>query len=376
MPFYVLLVDELTGGELDVKAEPYELIEARNIGIENFKRVAFRFNILELNTNVKPSFIKFLIRERSLDRILYLDPDILVKSSLLPVFDALENDQILLTPHCTSPIQMDGLRPNEQDFLSAGVFNLGFVGVKNTPDSMRFLDWWEDRCLALGFQEIRTGLFVDQKWCNFAPCFFDQVGIIRDPGWNMAYWNLHERTLARRGQDWVVNGQHPLLFYHFSGIAMEGKNQISRHTNRFDLQTRTDLLELFEEYRGLLRSHGMEEFKPLKYQYGYFSNGEPVTQLARSLFAANENNITDADPFSASGAVYSWCKKKGFLGGKDTTGNYTASNFDVADWRVRLISLGLRFFLKVLGMDRYALLMKYLSYISILRNQAIVHKFN
>jgi hypothetical protein len=119
----------------------------------------------------------------------------------------------------------------------------------------------------------------------------------------------------------------------------------------------------------------MEDFKPLTYQYGFFSNGEPITQLARSLFAANEDKITEGDPFSSSGAVYHWCKKKGFLGGKDTTRNYTASNFDAADWRVQLISVGLRLFLGILGVDRYALLMKYLSYISILRNQAIVHKF-
>lgn len=182
MPFYVLLADELEGGELDVKTEPYELIEARNIGIENFKRVAFRFNILELNTNVKPSFLKFLITERSVQRILYFDPDILVTSSLNPVFDALDQNQIILTPHSASPIEMDGLRPNEQDFLSSGVFNLGFIGVKDTPQTHSFLDWWADRCLALGFQEIRTGLFVDQKWCNFAPCFYDKVGIIRIPG--------------------------------------------------------------------------------------------------------------------------------------------------------------------------------------------------
>ncbi len=375
MPFYVLLVDELDSTEPDLKSEPYELIEARNIGIDHFLNAAFRFSILELNTNVKPSFLKFLIKERSVQRIAYFDPDILVTQPLKPVFDALDQNQIILTPHTNSPISMDGLRPNEQDFLSSGVFNLGFVGVKNAADSIRFLDWWEDRCLKLGFEEIRSGLFVDQKWCNFAPCFFDPVGIIRDLGWNMAYWNLHERTLSKKENTWLVNGQHPLLFYHFSGISINEPDQISRHTNRFDLNSRGDLSEIFDDYRRLLKSSGMESFKKLAYKYGCFSNGEPITPLARRLFAANESGISGNDPFSASGAVYHWCKRSGFLGGKDTTGNYTASNFESADWRVKFISAGLRLFLKVFGVEKYSLLMKYLSYITILRNQAIVHKF-
>lgn len=375
MPFYVLLVDELVDVEFDVKSEPYELIEARSIGIENFKRAAFRFNILELNTNVKPSFLKFLIQERSVRRILYFDPDILVTSSLKPVFDTLDQNQIILTPHCVSPIETDGLRPNEQDFLSSGVFNLGFIGVKNTPDALVFLDWWAQRCLALGFSEIRSGLFVDQKWCNFIPCFFNDVGIIKDPGWNMAYWNLHERVLSKRGNEWMVNQQSPLIFYHFSGIAINETDQISRHTSRYDLNSRADLRAIFDEYRTLLRNNGMDGFKTLPYKYGTFLNGEPITQLARSLFAANENSIRESDPFSASGEVYRWCKQGGFLGGSDSSAAYTSLTFKPKDWRVRLINAVLRLSLYILGVERYLLLMKYMSFIAILRNQAIVHKF-
>jgi hypothetical protein len=101
---------------------------------------------------------------------------------------------ILLTPHILSPIR-DDKKPMERDFLRSGVFNLGFVGVSNRPPAREFLDWWEARCLKEGFNELRAGLFVDQKWVNFAPCFFSGVEIIRDPGCNVAYWNLHERKL-------------------------------------------------------------------------------------------------------------------------------------------------------------------------------------
>jgi hypothetical protein len=37
------------------------------------------------------------------------------------------------------------------------------------------------------------GMHVDQNWVNFAPGMQDGVFILRDPAYNIAYWNLHER---------------------------------------------------------------------------------------------------------------------------------------------------------------------------------------
>lgn len=311
--FYVLLVDELGDLKIDLKEESFELIEVRTIGVKDFQRVAFRFSILELNTNVKPSFLKFLMENKGHSKVLYFDPDIMITRNVKPVFDSLDQYQIVLTPHTVVPI-LDNLRPSEQDMLSTGAYNLGFIGVKNTPNGLTFLDWWADRCLTLGFSEIRTGLFVDQKWCNLVPCFFDGVGIIKDLGWNMAYWNLHERSLIKKGDRWVVNDKEPLLFFHFSGVGVNDGDKISKHTNRYDLNTRPELREIFELYRSLLVKNGMNELKNMPYKYGFFTTGETVTQLARSLYAANEKRIRDVDPFSASSQTYQWCRRVGLIG--------------------------------------------------------------
>ncbi len=50
--------------------------------------------------------------------------------------------------------------------LIDGVFNLGFIGLSKAAETERFLDWWERRCLNLGYNERWSGLFVDQKWIN------------------------------------------------------------------------------------------------------------------------------------------------------------------------------------------------------------------
>ena len=364
--FFVLLVDR-NDGEIDLSKEPFEVIEASSLGITDFLQLAFQFDIVELNTSVKPTFLRFLIQKRGVSRLLYLDPDILVYRPMDEAFGLLESNKIVLTPHCNSPIN-DDLRPSEQDLLGRGVFNLGFIGVRDNPESLRFLDWWEKRCLSLGFAEVRTGLFVDQKWVDFAACFFSGVYVLRNLGYNVAYWNLHERRLQNIGGQWRANDQ-PLAFFHFSGINVADTNQISRHQNRYDLNSRPDVRSLFDEYRALLISNGLKDFASLKYAYGTFSNGDTITQIARRLYAAHRAEYSTPNPFLTSSNVYRWCKLNAFLGGPDQSDKYNSMTYREDNYLIKFIHGVLRALLFIMGSNRYTLLMKYLSHVSILRNQ-------
>ena len=51
---------------------------------------------------------------------------------------------------------------------------------------------------------------------NLAPVFFDGVHVLHHPGCNVAYWNLHERSLTVTGESYRVNEVAPLVFFHFS----------------------------------------------------------------------------------------------------------------------------------------------------------------
>jgi hypothetical protein len=280
--FYVLMVD---GVDARDQSETFEIVNVAHLNLPNFRQLAFRYNRLELNTNVKPTFLACLFAKKGMDKLFYLDPDILICGSLSPLFDQLDRHGIVLTPHCTSPIESDGQRPSEVDFLLVGVFNLGFIGLRRSEQTGHFLSWWEKRCLNLGYCELRSGLFVDQKWVNLVPCFFDSVYINRDLGCNVAYWNLHERTIRQVDGHYVVNGQHILRFFHFSGIDIEDESQLSRHSSRHRLRERPDVALLFQNYRERVFGRGYSNFKDCAYCFGSFSDGTPVTQIARSAFA-------------------------------------------------------------------------------------------
>jgi hypothetical protein len=363
--FYVLLVDRLPEGFV-LSQEQFELVAVEDLGILDFPSVAFKYDILELNTNVKPTFLKMLLA-RGLDEIIYLDPDIFIYQALAPVFESLAKYAIVLTPHALSPVPDHG--QSELVLLSAGIFNLGFLAIKRCQETDLFLSWWEARCLELAYDEQRASMFVDQKWINLVPCFFDSVEILKHQGCNVAYWNLHERQLSRQDNGWMVNETDPLLFFHFSGISVDGKERISKYTEKLTLLNRPDLRSLFENYRTQLIKHGIRETYVNKYAFDTFDNGQFINRLTRSLFAANLDRFSGENPFHSSSKFYTWARAKHLLSVSDSAKTYTSKSYSNVDSRIRFIHTTLRLALRTLGADRYTILMKYLSYISILRNQ-------
>jgi hypothetical protein len=363
--FFVLLVDR-PPSNLNLTDEKFELVLVEDLGIPKFESVAFKFDILELNTNVKPTFLKTLLA-RGIDQLIYFDPDILICSRVDVIFEALTEHAIVLTPHCISPNEESPA--GEAILLYSGVFNLGFVAVSRAAEAQRFLSWWEHRCLTLGYVERQSGLFVDQKWINLVPCYFDSALILKHPGCNVAYWNLHERFLDRSSGSWIVNGQEPLIFYHFSGVNVDGGNTISKGFDQFDLVTRPDLAELFNEYRARLLRHGIREMSSSRYAFGRFNNGQLVNKLQRALYSVNLDRFGSGNPFDASGPFYRWAKKSRLQDGQETSGRYNKLTMNRADPKVRFVNAMLRLALRMLGADRYTVLMKYLAYISVLRNQ-------
>jgi hypothetical protein len=363
--FYVLLVDRLPP-KVDLSYESFETILVEDLGIPNFESVAFKYGILELNTNVKPTFLKWLF-SLGADQVIYFDPDILVCAALDTIFEALNENAILLTPHCLSPNESNP--HGELLLLNAGVFNLGFIAVSKSTESERFLSWWEHRCLTLGFDERWAGLFVDQKWINLVPCYFETVQVFKHPGCNVAYWNLHERALTRTPERWVVNESAVLIFFHFSGISIDGGDRISKHTDQFDLASRPDLTELFATYRERLISNGIKNMDQYIYGFGFFSNGTLINKLQRAAFAANLDKFGRKNPFDATGPFYQWARNRHLQGSQDSVGKYGRKAYSKSDKRLQFVNTIMRWTLRLLGADRYTVLMKYFEYASLLRNQ-------
>lgn len=368
--FFVCIVADLEDAT-PFRGLGFEPVMLPEIGLADLRGEAMKYEILELNTNVKPTFLRFLLDAHGLDTLVYLDPDIFVYARLDPVFAALDAGACLaLTPHMTSPV-WDGKVPGEQEMLFNGTYNLGFAAVTASPASRAVLAWWEARCLGAGFSEGRTGLFVDQKWMNLAPGLFEDVAILRDPGLNMAFWNLHERSLAHGAVLSPYADPVPLRFFHFSGIDVRDPAMLSRNTDRFTLADRPDLAEIFAAYKAAVIANSGHPAESLPYGFDRLSDGTALNRLARRIYAARQAMFAGGDPFDSKGRFALFAKEKGLVKGQVAVKKQTWGDFNPRDRRVEAIHRMLKLALRVLGPTKYELLMRYLSYITVLRNQAV-----
>lgn len=353
---FVLIVDD-NSGTMDFSGEPFEAILAKDLTIPNFLVVAFKFNIIELNTALKPSFMKFLFRERNVSKLLYFDPDICIYASLAPLFEELDRHPILLTPHVLSPGTAEAILP-ESAFLKFGVFNVGFIGFRCTEDTLEVLIWWESQCLSFGHFDPWEGVFVDQKWMNLLPCFIEELKIIRLPGCNMAYWNLHERTLSRDAGGWIVNSSSPLFFFHFSNLDMEDTETIKKSLKKPTLKDREDLRQIFSEYRDQLRYNGYDECRNVRYHYGYYSNGIPIGDLARRIIGSAEEMFRGKNPFDASGESYRWIMSNRL--NEKTERAKPDLDSGITKAKLTILDACLRVAFRVLGANNYQNLLYYM----------------
>ena len=307
---FVLLTDEVESA-FDPSQEPFELVEARELGVPDFADLAYRYSVLELSTALKPAFLLHLLETKGVESLVYLDPDVFVYGPLEEVRSSLETHDVVLTPHILEPIRPDGRLPDERGLIAAGVFNLGFVAVRRSPAALALLEWWGARLHDGAYLDFATGLFTDQKWMNLAPCFLDRLAILRHRGYNVAYWNLQERTpLARDGDGWAI-GSEPLRFVHFSGLNPDQPNLVSKHQNRFRL---TDLgrgyRELFGGYVDALEEQGLAATRPLRCRYDFFDDGTRIPGRARHLFRdLGEERRRFGDPFrTGPGSFLEWLR--------------------------------------------------------------------
>jgi glycosyltransferase involved in cell wall biosynthesis len=297
---FVCVVDRPAG---DVRYDelPFRVVFADDLGIGAFHNLAFRYRLLELSTAVKPFLLEHLHRRHAVDRLFYFDPDIWVLDALDDLAEELERAQLVLTPHLLEPLD-DHHSPSERAIRLCGVYNLGFLGVRFDDATRSFLHWWQDRLRLFCLAEPRDGLFVDQSWMEYAPAFLDRVAIQRDPRHNVAYWNLGQRRVERRGDRWWTGGRR-VGFVHFSGFDVESPDVLSRHQDRLALRERPELVDLFGTYRSLLLDAGFRRHSATPNAYSCFAGTKiPVPDLARRLLQRLDPHARRwSDPFVVRG---------------------------------------------------------------------------
>jgi hypothetical protein len=310
-----LALADLRPDWLSAQGEPFDhILDIGELEIPNWKAWSFTHNIVELSTAIKPFALRHLLRQSGTGIVLYFDPDTVLFSRVDDILATLRDANVALTPHQVKPERtLEAILDNEVASLKHGIFNLGFIGVRNTEEGCRFADWWADRVYRLCRAEVESGLFTDQKWVNFAPVFFDGVAIIKSGRHNVATWNLTTRRLSGNLEaGFEVDGE-PLSFYHFSGFD-SGAHRIMAIKNAATSPPVQRLIGWYEHEIAIAEGDPVSKWP---WAFGQFSNGTPITAVHRFLYRERlDLQAAYPDPYDADAGkatFLGWCNTEGRL---------------------------------------------------------------
>lgn len=357
--FYLFLADE--PGDI---AQPW-IIPLSNDIVPDWRTMAFKYDVIEFNTCIKPFCIEYLFKQ-GYEHVLYIDPDIYLFDSLDSVVDNLKEHSIVLTPHRIQMMEEVGGYVNDVAISQNGIFNLGFCAIKNNEVGNRIVKWWQKRLSQYCYNEAREGLAVDQKWMDFIPAYFpDDAYISHDPGLNFAIWNINEREVTFiDGKPYVnIKGKDDkstLKFFHLSGFSPQIPNRLDKRSEASDLKNFPAIQPLVKEYYEAEMSNDFFGYRKYPYAFNSFSNGVKILPLHRRIFRKKEEEWKNmGDPFDADGYVYRKYKTS-YLLPKVIQNNVTNSNNSptAPSGKSGSHSLGkirkmMKVVLRVVGVDKY-----------------------
>ncbi len=136
--------------------------------------------------------------------VTYLDADLMFFADPQVMFTELGERSIAIVPH--------RLIPEKKHLAVNGIFNVGWVTIKNTPAGKRCIDTWAKQCRDWCFNRVEGPKFADQKYLDTWPGDYPgEVAVIQNIGANVAPWNVGH-WLVTEGPE--VNGV-PVCFYHY-----------------------------------------------------------------------------------------------------------------------------------------------------------------
>ena len=287
-----VIVDVLTEQEKNYFSIFDEIIYPKDLNIPHFDAWIFGLDIFEAATAMKSFAFCYLLDRYS--HVTYVDPDTICYSKLEEVLDPSCSWDLALTPHYIEPKSGRWLvESTELESLKFGVYNLGFLSIRSTSNGKVIARWWRDRCYEYGVTNAKKGLYADQKFFDLALCLFDRVHILKHDGYNVASWNLSERTVEFINNE-LTSNLLPLRFCHYTKALSTGALVMEQMHIKDSL-----FIELLYVYISMLREKNATFMNfNNKWHYGFFKDGTEISSDIKIKFRNLVDRFELGNPFN------------------------------------------------------------------------------
>lgn len=205
-----------------------------------------KYNLSQICIILKPLFITYLLKKKGFEKMVYISPDLFFLGTPSEFFNSLESFDVLVIPHFLSTGEHNQVSEWTHDIKTRGIFDLGLIGFKNTSESLDFLNWWSQQVFYSQDPSAATEYLWEQKCIGQAIIEFSGIGIFKNPGYNVAHWNLQERPLRTKNKKIYV-GDFQLKCFHFNDVNFNQDLSLTRF-KAILLDENKILKELFIKY--------------------------------------------------------------------------------------------------------------------------------
>jgi hypothetical protein len=178
-------------------------------------------SLIEYYFTCSPAWKLYVVNnEPDAEWVTYLDSDLFFFASPDPIYDEMKNASFGLIPHHFTK-RLAHMR-------RFGIYNVGWVSIRNCDEGMTALRWWRERCIEWCHDFVDGDRFADQRYLDRLPEMFSNVHVIQHLGANLAPWNFADFPVELRDDTVFVEG-HKLLFFHFHGVRRVGRYYFNSH---------------------------------------------------------------------------------------------------------------------------------------------------
>jgi hypothetical protein len=171
-------------------------------------------------TCAPPLLIYLLDQVAPGETVVYLDADLMFFADPQAIFEEWGDNDIAIHEH--------RLPPGKRDAAELyGVFNVGWVGIRNSPEGRRCLERWRRQCIEACTFDPARGLCHDQKYLDEWPALYRGLTVLQNKGVGIGPWNAETYEFSSTDGAPQVDGV-PLIFYHFHAMSIAYDNVFGR----------------------------------------------------------------------------------------------------------------------------------------------------
>ncbi len=290
----VYLADGAAPNHITDPTSEYDIVAVDHLALPRKRQLAYALDPTGWCCALKPWIMQDALSRTKAKAVLYADNDIGFYQRPSGMLERLRDHPVVLTPHLLKPLPPEA-SPNEAKLLPYGAYNAGLLAADNSSTASQFLEWWGSRLLDPRHSVRDQG--YDQPWLAWAPLYFPNIGILRDPGTNVAFWNLAERPLSNTNDCWC-SGSALLVAFHFSSLEEHNPIALTRSNIQASAQHDPLALALVRERIEALEACGRKEDIAIPYGYASHDDGHPIEPCQRIRLSEAWSKIDpEVDPF-------------------------------------------------------------------------------